>query len=85
MPRPSRHRRNAALCRARSVGRGEALAQALDLEALSARYREALAAGKEAPSAIFDALRRAQGGRRDFTLTPIARRGRLAPCWQRRA
>lgn len=53
----------------------EALAQALDLEALSARYRDALAAGKEAPSAIFDALRRAQGGRRDFTLTPYRATG----------
>ncbi|MGB0268368.1 MAG: NAD(P)-dependent oxidoreductase, partial [Pseudomonadales bacterium] len=53
----------------------EALAQALDLEALSARYREALAAGKEAPSAIFDALRRAQGGRRDFALTPYRAMG----------
>ena len=31
-----------------SGGVGEALAQALDLEALSARYREALGAGKEA-------------------------------------
>ena len=53
----------------------EALAQALDLEALSARYREALATGKEAPSAIFVSLRRAQGGRRDFTLTPYRATG----------
>ena len=31
--------------------------------------------GEEAPSAIFDALRRAQGGRRDFTLTPYRATG----------
>lgn len=53
----------------------EALAEALDLMALSTRYREALAAGKETPSAIFDALRRAQGGRRDFALTPYGATG----------
>ncbi len=53
----------------------EALAEALELRALSARYREALAAGNQTPSAIFDALRRAQGGRRDFALTPYRATG----------
>ena len=53
----------------------DALAEALELRALSTRYREALAAGKETPSAIFDALRRAQGGRRDFALTPYRATG----------
>ena len=53
----------------------EALAEALDLRALSTRYREALAAGKDTPSAIFDALRRAQSGRRDFALTPYRATG----------
>ena len=53
----------------------EALAEALELRALSTRYREALAVGKETPSAIFDALRRAQGGRRDFALTPYRAMG----------
>lgn len=52
-----------------------ALASALDLTALSRRYRDALAAGKDTPSAIFDALRRAQGGRRDFALTPFRATG----------
>ena len=53
----------------------KALAEALGLPTLSARYREALAVGKDAPSAIFDALRRAQTGRRDFALTPYVASG----------